>query len=104
MQVTRQYKLPEEVKDYGVDYTQWFSTLPGDFILSMDAAITQIEMEAPSLNPAVITDIEFSPYVATAWVKNGLPGEFYQITFTITTNQGRVDVSVMPLDIITVGV
>lgn len=100
MEVTRQFKTPAEYKDYSVDYTQWFSTLPGDRVAAFDVEIAQIEYETPSASPASVPETSFSPTTVVAWVQGGLPGEYYRLTFTMTTEQGRIDQSTMDLNIV----
>ena len=83
-------KQPGETLDYMLDMTKFFDALPdegGDEIstvsVSADTGITLVGA------PSVITE-DGRKVKTKQWISGGTSGESYKVTFTVTTEQGRV--------------
>lgn len=68
--------------DYGLDWSDWLASAPGDKIASsqwaFDAALQ-------------VSDQAFTDTMTSLWVTGGTPGEWYTLENTITTQSGRRD-------------
>ena len=77
---TEWLKDPQAVLDWTWDWTTWLQ--PNEQLTSSAFAAT----------PGITIDsISNSTNKATVWLSGGTPGIPYQVTNTITTNQGRTD-------------
>jgi hypothetical protein len=68
--------------DYGLDWSDWLSTLPGETI----ASSTWVSDGALTLTNQAVADA-----VTSVWVTGGTPGEWYTLENTIVTSGGRRD-------------
>lgn len=74
---------PGDVRDYDIDFDQWFPT--GDLIVSASVSAAPVMVEAPSVAIAP------AGRRVKAWVYDGgLDGLTYTLTVRATTNDGRV--------------
>lgn len=68
--------------DYGLDWSDWLSSTPGDTIASSswvaDPALT-------------LSNLEHGDAATSVWVTGGSPGEWYELENTVTTSSGRRD-------------
>ena len=88
-------KQPNDVLDYDVDLTDWFSSLPGDDIDSVEITVSSVMEEVPSL---VVGPVPHKPYVLLGnnphafklWLGGGTHYADYIVTCVIRTEQDRV--------------
>lgn len=87
-------KQPREVLDYDVDMSEWFSSIPGDEIQSVELAITSPTEVVPSLtasppaHPSLIL-MGASPVRFKIWLGGGTNQTYYVVTCLVTTEQDR---------------
>lgn len=87
-------KQPSDVLDYDVDMAEWFSTIPGDDIQSVDITVTSVMEEVPAL---VIGPVPHPAYVRMGaepvrfkiWLGGGTDFVDYVVTCVVTTEQDR---------------
>lgn len=87
-------KQPREILDYDVDMTEWFSTIPGDEIDSVDIIVTSMAEEPTELivGPAPHTDVVLigtTPVVFKVWLGGGSEYVDYTVNCIINTLQHR---------------
>jgi len=87
-------KQPNEVLDYDVDMSAWFSTIPGDDIQSVNITVTGIGEETPTLQlgPGVHPEcllMGAEPVRFKVWIGGGTNFVDYVITCLVTTEQDR---------------
>lgn len=70
------------VKDYTVNWADW---LRGDTIIDSSFAFS----DPPGLT---LQDSGFTPTTATVWIADGIVGNSYVVTNTVTTRLGRTEV------------
>ena len=86
-------KRPRDVLDYDVDMSEWFATIPGDDIESVEVIITSYEDE-PSLviGSAVHTGVMLmgsEPVSFKVWLSGGTETVDYIVNCIIKTEQDR---------------
>lgn len=68
--------------DYGLDWSDWLSSTPGDAIAS----------SSWTADPALtLSNLASSTTATSVWVTGGAPGEWYELVNTVTTTGGRRD-------------
>lgn len=87
-------KQPNEVLDYDVDMSAWFSSIPGDDIQSVVITITSAAEEVPTLvlGPGVHPDhllMGAEPVRFKVWLGGGTEFVDYVVTCVVTTEQDR---------------
>lgn len=87
-------KQPLDVLDYDVDMSEWFSSIPGDDIDSVEIIITSLVEEEPTLvagplphKPVILLGAE--PVRFKIWLGGGTDYVDYKVTCIITTEQDR---------------
>ena len=88
-------KQPNDVLDYDVDLTEWFSDIPGDDIESVEITITSAMESEPALvvGPAPHPEhvlMGASPTRFKIWLGGGTHYIDYIVTCVIRTEQDRV--------------
>lgn len=80
----RYYKTMTEKKRYTIDYTDWLDV--GEAVTSVDFVV----LGAPTTPPLVVDLVQVLPtgLGVQYYVSGGLDGVAYEITATLTTNQG----------------
>jgi hypothetical protein len=84
-------KSPASVLDYGEDWTAWLNT--GETIIG-----TPIVTVSPGIT--ISTPPVVSGGLVVWWLAGGTVGQQYNVSCTITTNQGRTDVRSFVLKVI----
>lgn len=88
-------KQPNDVLDFDVDMADWFASIEGDDIESIDITVTSPAELEPSLvvgpvpHPAYIL-IGANPVRAKLWLGGGTHGMNYVVTCVVKTEQDRV--------------
>jgi len=88
-------KQPNDVLDYDVDLTEWFSDIPGDDIESVEITITSAMEAEPALEVGPVPHPEHvlmgaSPTRFKIWLGGGTHYIDYIVTCVIRTEQDRV--------------
>lgn len=87
-------KQPSEVLDYDVDMSEWFSSIPGDDIDSVQVAISTVMEDVPALvagpvgHPEVVV-IGAEPTRFKVWLGEGTDRVDYVVTCVVQTEQHR---------------
>lgn len=87
-------KQPNEVLDYDIDMSPWFSAIPGDDIQSVVITVTSVSEEVPALvlGPGIHPDyllMGAEPVRFKVWIGGGTEFVDYVITCVVTTEQDR---------------
>jgi len=87
-------KQPNDVLDYDVDMSNWFSGIPGDDIQSIEISITSPAEEVPTLiaggapHPAFVL-MGARPVSFKIWLRGGTHFVDYIVTCVVKTEQDR---------------
>ena len=87
-------KQPNEVLDYDVNMSAWFSGIPGDDIQSVAITVTSVAEETPTLvlGPGVHPEyllMGAEPVSFKIWIGGGTEFVDYVVTCVVTTEQDR---------------
>lgn len=88
-------KQPQDVLDFDVNLTDWFSTVPGDNISSVAISV---ELFDDDLTPLVYGALPHPGYTLMGanpvrfklWLSGGSDGFIYKVTCLISSEQDRV--------------
>jgi hypothetical protein len=75
------YKQPADQLDYDLDFSDWITE--GDTITGA-VAVSSVPAEL------VIQSVSVSEQIVKVWATGGETGSTYQVTVTVTTDQGRI--------------
>ena len=87
-------KQPRDVLDYDVDMREWFESIPGDDIESVEVLITSASelvptlIAGPSHHPALVL-MGSEPNRFKLWLGGGTEYVDYTVTCIVTTEQDR---------------
>jgi hypothetical protein len=87
-------KQPNDVLDYDVDMSGWFSSIPGDDIQSVALTVTSVSEEVPSLvlGPAPHPEYVLMGVIPVSfkiWIGGGTDYLDYVVTCVVMTEQDR---------------
>lgn len=93
--MTTFHKQPNDVLDYDLDMSEWFASIEGDDIETIDITVTSLFEEEPTLvvgpipHPAYVL-IGANPVRAKLWLGGGTDRVNYEVTCVVKTEQDRV--------------
>lgn len=87
-------KQPRDVLDYDVDMSEWFASIPGDDINSVEVIITSLSEPVPTLIAGPIPHIPViligaEPVRFKLWLGGGTEYVDYVVTCIVSTEQDR---------------
>lgn len=87
-------KQPRDVLDYDVDMSEWFESIPGDDIQSVEVIITSLSESEPTLvvGPTPHRDVILigsDPVRFKLWLGGGTEYVDYVVTCIVSTEQDR---------------
>lgn len=79
-------KDPASVLDYTLDWTDWLKT--GDTVTGNTVTVETISGDS---SPLALDSSSFTTTTTTAYLSGGTAGNIYNISYTITTDDGLTD-------------
>lgn len=88
-------KQPNDVLDYDLDMSEWFSNAPGDDIESINITVKSYTEVEPTLVIGPVPHPEYvlmgaNPTRAKIWIGGGTDGNNYIVTCVVKTEQDRI--------------